>query len=197
MKHVLLTWARFGQSYEAYIADNSVAGCPSGTYPWYGNALVTAGARRAGGPIQYQFVNNAPTGGTCVVGPNECRGMVCVPVDTFAGAYAGCSAHLNAGRSTITTNEASEYSFVLFADSRTSGIDKVAMGDFNLVPGAIPSVWPSAWNLSVYTLTHPNLPTEQIDYIWWSKPATSSSATSSWCVYNASDHCMVQSDAVK
>ena len=185
-----------GQAYDGFIADSSVTACADGTAPWFGNAVVTAGARRAGGPLQYQYGNQTPS--PCTPGPNECRGMVCVPVNTFAGAYAGCSTHLYSGRNTVTKNQASEYSFILFADTRTSGIDKLAMGDFNLTPTNVPSVVAVNYTSAFVSNTYPNpSPTEQIDYLWWSKPAISSSAVTSWCIAASSDHCEIQSDAVR
>lgn len=184
------------QAYDAQIADSSVTACADGTVPWFGNAVVTAGGRRPGGPVQYQF--NSQSTSPCTPGPNECRGMVCVPVNTFAGAYAGCSAHLYSGRNTVTKNQANEYTFVIYTDSRTSGIDKLAMGDFNLVPGDVPSVWATNYTSAVNTTTHPNpSPFEQIDYIWWNKGATSASAVSEWCINASSDHCEIQSDSTK
>jgi endonuclease/exonuclease/phosphatase family metal-dependent hydrolase len=124
--------------------------------------------------------------------------MVCIPLDTFAGPYASCSAHLHSARDQVTKTQASEYTFILYADARTSSIDKFAMGDFNLTPNNVPSVWPGSYVSGVSAWTHPNPGAyEQIDYIWLNNGAISSSSPTIWCISNASDHCEIQASVIR
>lgn len=100
-------------------------------------------------------------------GANECRGMVCLNVNTPVGTSSLCSAHLESSSRTIAEVQSAEYMFVSAA--YTTGTRYLA-GDFNLRSHEIHGSFEDlcAVDSSDAYLTHDAVLglDKKIDYIW-------------------------------
>lgn len=179
-----------GQWFDGYIADTTVPACGAGI-PWFGNAVVANGARRSGSPVQHKFIEQEGDN-NCTPGTRECRGFVCILVDTYVGPYATCSAHMENLNELVAQAKANEYAWIIGLDARTRGIDRIASGDFNLTPSQVPGIWSggSAYrSVNNQNSIPASSPSSKFDYIYTSSGAISNFISSRYCDASASDHC--------
>ena len=177
-----------GQPYDPYIADTTVPACATTVPGWFGNAIIAAGARR-GPAVPYQFAKQETGTNNCTPGVHECRGMICIPVDTYVGPYATCSAHFENNNVSVAQAQEAEYLYVLATSPATKNIDRIASGDFNLTPSQL-HYFPNAYrSVNNQNSIPASSPTTKFDYIWVNNGAITNFLSSRWCDAAASDHC--------
>lgn len=159
------------------------ANCTNGTF---GNAILYAGGYLASGVGSYVYsqpIANCTT--------TECRAVICAKATTINGTVGSCSTHLYPSSKSIAQTEANEYAFVSTAWG--SGSYFWDVGDFNLRPNDLPSVFPNNFTLGNFGDTF-NAQTglyKMIDYIYVHGLGVNVSMSTPFCPSNASDHCMI------
>jgi endonuclease/exonuclease/phosphatase family metal-dependent hydrolase len=166
------------------ISKQSEDGCGGQAF---GNAILHPGAIRRDSAAWY--LSNP--GRDCAT--MECRTMLCLKFDTYAGPMGQCTAHLGADTKEHTIFQAAEYIYISSAWMGTGYRFSLA-GDFNLVRGDLPQAYDAFVDL-VAGYTHPirdengaRTPNKQIDFVFVQKVG-SWTLKSPYCPTNASDHC--------
>jgi len=162
-------------------------GAPGGNIRDQGNGILRSGA----GLAQTRYFPTQESGPLpCNFNLYNCRNYVCVPMSSYAGTLNVCSAHLDDYRPRAAT-QANEYIWNINAYYPSGG--KFMMGDFNLNPSQIPSVFYSQYWRAPQMNTFkadPLLRVEQIDYVWHDRAHTLNNVLRTpYCDKHYSDHC--------
>ncbi|MFC7547492.1 hypothetical protein [Plantactinospora sp. GCM10030261] len=188
---------RLGAAGTFVVSRQKVTNCCPGADPLkcrpgnqeFGNALFHPGGVQQDGKAW--FLPNP--GKDCTDPETECRTMLCLKFNTFAGPMGQCAAHLGGRDEGETIDQAIRY-FSNAADYMEAGRRYSIAGDFNLTPDKLPSLYDSMENL-VLGNTFPTrpAPNRQIDYIFVQDFGTTGSKAG-YCPTNASDHCYTSGD---